>query len=81
MSWTLVWSIPAERDLLWMPWRVAARIDAEVMRFAATGRGAERVSATDPRRVRVRVANAEARIYLDPVQRIVFVARVFRREY
>ena len=80
MSWTLVWSIAAERDLLWMPWRVAARIDAAAMRFAATGRGGERLSATDPRRVRLRVSGAEARLYLDPVPRILLVVRVFRRE-
>lgn len=80
MSWTLSWSFVAERDLLWMPsWRTAAKIDAAVMRFAATGTGAERVSATDPRRVRVRVIGAEAHLYLDPVERTAVVMRVFRR--
>ena len=79
MSWNLVWSVVAERDLLWMPWRMAAKIDAAVIHFAATGRGAERVSATDPRRIRVRVVGAEARLYVDPAQRTIYVARVFRR--
>lgn len=80
MSWSLVWSVAAERDLLWMPWRVASKIDAEVMRYAATGRGAERVSATDPRQMRLRVLGAEARLYVDPTQRTIWVVRVFRRD-
>lgn len=45
MSWTLSWSFVAERDLRWMPWRTAAKIDAALMRFAATRRGAERRTA------------------------------------
>lgn len=79
MSWDLVWSVAAERDLYELPWRVAAKIDAEVMHCAATGRGAERLSPTDPRRMRLRVPGAEAQIYLNREERIIWVVRVFRR--
>lgn len=80
MSWQLVWSAAAERDLLWMSWRLAAKVDAAVMQFVATGRGCEWVSATDRRQGRIRVIGAEARLYLDPQTRTVFVVRVFRRD-
>ena len=78
MNWTLSWSVVAERDLLSMSsWRVAAKVDAAIMQFSATGRGAERVSPTDPRQIRI---GAEARLYLDPETRTVYIVRVFRRD-
>lgn len=81
MNWTLSWSVVAERDLLSMSsWRVAAKVDAAIMQFSATGRGAERVSPTDPRQIRIRVIGAEARLYLDPETRTVYIVRVFRRD-
>ncbi len=79
-SWSLVWSFASHRDLLWMPWKTAAKIDAAVMRFVATGEGAERASATNPRLLRVRVGGAEAHLCLDPETQTVAVMRVFRRD-
>jgi hypothetical protein len=34
MTWKIDWSAVAERDLLALPWRLAARIDAAVIAFA-----------------------------------------------
>ena len=81
MNWTLSWSLVAERDLLSMSsWRVAAKVDAAVMNFVATGQGAERMNPSDPRQLRIRVTGADARLYLDPETRTVYVVRVFRRD-
>lgn len=81
MTWALRWSVVAERDLLSIPWRVAAAVDAAVMRFAATGQGnVRRVEPTDPWRLKLRVPGAEARLFVDATERVIHVARVFRRE-
>jgi hypothetical protein len=40
MTWTVAWSAVAERDLLVIPWRLAARVDAAVMAFAEGRAGA-----------------------------------------
>ena len=38
MSFEIVWSKTAEAQLLWIPdWRIAAEVDAAVIRFAAGG--------------------------------------------
>jgi hypothetical protein len=80
MTWRLEWSIVAERDLRELPWRTAARLDAAVMRYAATGRGSiTRIEPADPHRLRLRVDGAEARLFLDANERAIYVARVFRR--
>ena len=80
MSWSLRWSVVAERDLLSIPWRVAAEIDAAVMRFAATGQGdVRRVEPASYRRLKLRVRGAEARLFVDPAERTISVSRVFPR--
>jgi hypothetical protein len=81
MTWALDWSAVAERDLLALPWRLAARIDAAVMAFAADRAGegvVERISAHDPRRLRLRLYGASAFLWVDPEAGIVHVARVLR---
>ena len=79
MTWSVVWSVVAERDLLTLPGRLAARVDAAVMAFAqgeATDALVERMSPSDPRRVRLRLPGASALLWLDASARVVNVARV-----
>lgn len=78
MSFSLAWSFVAHRDLLSLPWRTAARIDAAVMRFAETGRGGERVVPGDPTRQRIRVVGAAA-TSTSTWPSVVYVQRVFPR--
>ncbi|MFO0760005.1 MAG: hypothetical protein U0359_26205 [Byssovorax sp.] len=80
MSWSLSWSIVAERDLLAIHWLLAARVDAAVMRFAASGQGnVRRIEPLDPKRLCLYVDGAEARLFLDPNERVLYVSRVFAR--
>jgi hypothetical protein len=63
-----------------LPRDAAERICAALIRFAATGEGdIERISLTDPRRLRLHVPGAVAVLYLDLNARIVHVGRVFAR--
>ncbi|MFO0755882.1 MAG: hypothetical protein U0359_05300 [Byssovorax sp.] len=39
MTWQIQWSVPAERTLKALHWRIAARIDAAILRFAESGEG------------------------------------------
>ena len=81
MRWSIAWSAVAERDLLSLPWRLVARVDAAVMAFAEgrSGEGSlERMTATDPYRLRLRLSGASAFLWLDAGARIVNVARVLR---
>ena len=81
MSWTLAWSWVAEyRDVPALRWHAAERIDAALIRLAATGRGeVVQISADDPNRFRLRVDGAEARLFLDVGARTILVMRVYRR--
>ena len=79
MTWRIEWSVVAERDLRSMPWRLAARVDAAVMAFARgdpAEAAIERMSPSDPNRVRLRFAFASALLWLDVPNRTVYVARV-----
>ena len=81
MRWSVAWSAVAERDLLNLPWRLAARVDAAVMAFAEGRKGEgslERLSAGDPCRLRLRLPGASAFLWLDAGARVVNVARVLR---
>jgi hypothetical protein len=78
MSLEVEWHPVARLDLLAIPWRAAARIDAAVMRFAATGQGhIKRISPTDPRKLRLFVSGAVAALFVDESTRTVYVGRVF----
>jgi hypothetical protein len=78
MSLEVEWHPVARLDLLAIPWRAAARIDAAVMRFAATGQGhIKRISPTDPRKLRLFVSGAVAALFVDTSTRTVYVGRVF----
>ncbi len=61
-----------------MPWRDAARVDAAVQQFAATGEGQlSRVYAADPRALRLRVSPYAVRVYLDPDASVLTVGGIF----
>ena len=80
MTWTLEWSPVAVRDLLELPFGLAQRIDAAVIALAEgrPGEGAvERMSRTDPHRLRVRLRGASALLWAEPETRVLHVARIF----
>lgn len=81
MAWTVTWSAAAERDLLDVLWRLAARIDATVMAFADGRAGeasVERMSAEDSRRLRLRLRGASALLWLEPGVSVIHVVRVLK---
>ena len=81
MTWAIAWSSIAERELMDLPWHVAERVDASVIALAG-GRASraivERMSPTDPYRLRLRLREASALVWLEPAERVVHVARVLR---
>lgn len=81
MIWKLAWSWVAQhRDFPSLHLSAAERIDAALLRFAATGRGAlTRVDPEDPNRFRLRVEGAEARLFVDQRERTILVTRVYKR--
>ena len=80
MSWTPEWHPVPRRDLLNIPWRAAARIDAAVMLYAETGRGTlKQIAPPDERRLLLTVPGAAALLYLDVRTRTILIGRVFRR--
>ena len=75
MTWSVEWSPVAERDVLHMPWRLAARIYASVFELAEHERG--RVDRTDaPGIFRLRVPGAVALIRVDAATRTLHVQRL-----
>jgi len=79
MSLEIEWHPVARRDLLTISWRAAARVDAAIMRFAATGQGhIRRISPTDPRKLRLFVSGAVAVLFVDISSRTVHVGRIFQ---
>lgn len=79
MTWRLSWSAVAEGDLRRLHWRVAARVDEAVMLFAAgapTTAKVERRSPTDPSRLRLRLPEASALLWVDLDRREIYVIRV-----
>jgi hypothetical protein len=81
MTWTVAWAAMAERDLLELPWRLAARVDAEVMAFAdgrSGGASVERMAEGDRYRLRLRLRGASALLWIEPGARLIHVARVLR---
>ena len=56
MTWNLEWSWVAERDLLNIPWLLAAEVDSALMAFCAGrshGGTIQRMTLTDPYRLRL----------------------------
>jgi hypothetical protein len=75
----IYWTPAARWALLAMPWRDAARVDAAVQQFAATGEGQlSRVFAADPRALRLRISPYAARLFLDPETCVLTVGWIFR---
>lgn len=80
MTWNLEWSWVAEQDLLNIPWLLAAEIDSALMAFCAGrahGGTIQRMTATDPYRLRLRLRGVVALLCVDPQTRTVHVSRVF----
>lgn len=81
MIWTLDWSLVAEQDLLAIPWRLAARVDAAVMAFAegrAHEGSVERMTESNPHHLRLRLRGASALLLVEPGAGVLHVSRVFR---
>jgi mRNA-degrading endonuclease RelE of RelBE toxin-antitoxin system len=80
MSYSVVWTIPAERMLLALPWRSAARVAREVLHFAETGEGdVRRVPDATEAPLRLRVAPYLVRFALDKTTRTLTVWSVSGR--
>lgn len=72
------WTPAALRVLREIPWREAARVDAAVLRYAATGEGRlTRVYEHDPRALRLHLPRYTVRLFLDPDTAILTVAWLF----
>jgi mRNA-degrading endonuclease RelE of RelBE toxin-antitoxin system len=81
MSWDIAWSDAAVESLQRIPsWRDAARVDAAVQRFAATGEGdVARLPTDHATTLRLRVGPYTARLTLNRPDKIVFVWIVYLR--
>ena len=79
-AWRLAWSFAAEVGLRAIPWRDAARIDAAVMRFAATGKGDFERIRNDPTGAWLYVDCYKVRLILDRRDRVISVLYLWRME-
>jgi len=80
MIWTLEWGPVVRRDLLSIPWPVAARLCAAVMRFAETSQGpVKRISPHDRQRLKLVVSGAIAYLLADERTGVLHVTRAFAR--
>lgn len=77
-SWHLRWSAIAEDVLRSIPWRDVARVDATLMRFAATGEGDFERIPNDPTGAWFRVGSYRVRLILDRRERVISVLYVWR---
>lgn len=77
-SWESCWAFPAERTLKQIPWRDAARVDAAILRFAATGEGhVRRLRSDDAVTLRLYVLPYGVRITLDRFDGLLTVWSVY----
>ena len=80
MRWNVSWSVVAAKDLLDIHWRLASRVDANILAFAA-GRNVdglfEQVAYQDYHRYRLRMRGAIVLLRIDVRTRVVYVMRVF----
>ena len=80
MTWRIEWSRLAERRLVELPWREAARVDAAVLHYTETGEGEiVRLQGDHAVTIRLRVGPTFVRISLDPFTGIMHVWTVYRR--
>lgn len=77
-TWQLTWSAIAEGALRAIPWRDAARVDAALIHFAATGEGDFERIPNDPTGAWLRVGSYRARVVLDRRERLISVLYVWR---
>lgn len=76
--WEVVWSHAGLWALRELPWRDAARVDAAVMRFAATGEGVVATIDGDPAEVRLKVLPYGVRLGVNPFERVLTVWWIVR---
>lgn len=76
--WEVVWSHAGLWSLRELPWRDAARVDAAVMRFAATGEGVVATIDGDPTEVRLKVLPYGVRLGVNPFERVLTVWWIVR---
>ena len=77
--WEIGWSHSGLRSLHQLPWREAARVDAAVLRFAATGEGTVSAVRDDPVGARLHVPPYVVRLTLDPQDRKMTVWWIFHQ--
>jgi mRNA-degrading endonuclease RelE of RelBE toxin-antitoxin system len=74
MTYSVVWTRPAERMLLSLPWRSAARVAREVLHFAETGEGdVRRLPEATEAPLRLRVAPYLVRFSSDRITRTLTI--------
>ena len=77
-GWEVVWSHAGLWALRELPWRDAARVDAAIMRFAATGQGVVAPVRDKPTELRLKVPPYVARLGANPFERVLTVWWIFR---
>jgi len=78
-TWRLKWRPAAIAALRAMPWRQAARVDAAVMHFAATGKGWVEGVQGDPRGLRLHAPPYVAILQAEPEETRLQVLAIYRR--
>jgi mRNA-degrading endonuclease RelE of RelBE toxin-antitoxin system len=81
MSWSLVWSRPALRDMKKLDQARARRTRNSLMRLAETGHGdVVRLTATDPPEWRLRVGDQRIFFRFEHEPKEIHVIRIRRRD-
>ena len=78
LGWGINWGPVARTALLNMPWNHAERVDAAVLRYAATGKGDTSKVAEERFGVWLRASGYVVRLRLYPASRTVGVLYMFR---
>jgi hypothetical protein len=80
MTYRIAWSSPATQALRAIPWRQAERVDAAVLRFAATGEGSRFRYETDaPLSWRLDVPPYVVRLSVDAREPLIRVWYIYRQ--
>ncbi|UQA59437.1 hypothetical protein [Polyangium aurulentum] len=78
-KWAVEWCVPCTHHVQSMHWRLAGDICAAIYDAAATGSGhIERIKASDPNLIRIRIQGAAADVRIEHETRSLVVLRVFK---
>ncbi|HLM74326.1 MAG TPA: hypothetical protein VK459_16585 [Polyangiaceae bacterium] len=80
MTWAIVWGTPAKRALLSMPRHDAERVSAAVLRFAATGQGAEAPEGGPANARRLLLPGYRVLLALDVGAKRIWVKMIYRAD-